>query len=45
MINSFLNKVDNYIEFLTINEIEDELRKFQRKQLIKITPIGKSQVW
>lgn len=43
MITSILDKVDNYIEFLTINEIEDELRKFQRKQLINIAPIGKSQ--
>ncbi|HEY6535581.1 MAG TPA: M14 family zinc carboxypeptidase [Candidatus Nitrosocosmicus sp.] len=41
-INSILDEVDNYSEFLTINEIEDELKKIQRNQLIPITAIGKS---
>ena len=37
-------RVDNYKEFLTVNELDDELRKFQRKDLIEINQIGKSQM-
>ena len=37
-----LNKVDNYMEFLTVNELENELQKFPRKDLIEISQIGKS---
>jgi hypothetical protein len=43
MIPTVLDKVDNYMEFLTVNELEHELREFQRKDLIKISQIGKSQ--
>jgi hypothetical protein len=41
MVHTVLDK-DNYTEFLTVNELEDELKKFQRKGLIKINQIGKS---
>jgi hypothetical protein len=42
MVSAVLNKVDDYTEFLTVNELEHELRKFQREGLIKISHIGKS---
>jgi len=42
MVLTVLDKVDNYTEFLTVNELEDELRNLQRKDLIKINHIGKS---
>ena len=42
MVLTVLDKVDNYTEFLTVNELEDELRNLQRKDLIKINQIGKS---
>jgi Zinc carboxypeptidase len=42
MVLTVLDKVDNYTEFLTVNELEGELKKFQRKDLIKINQIGKS---
>jgi zinc carboxypeptidase len=42
MALTVLDKVDNYMEFLTVNELADELRKFQRKDLIKINQIGTS---
>ena len=42
MILRILDNVDNYIDFLTVNELENELRKFQLKDLIEITQIGKS---
>jgi hypothetical protein len=38
-----LDRVDKFIEFLTVNELEDNLEKFQRKDLIKINQIGRSQ--
>jgi zinc carboxypeptidase len=43
MIPTVLDNVDNYTEFLTVNELEYELRKFQRKDLIKISQIGNSR--
>ena len=43
MIPAVLDNVDNYTEFLTVNELEYELRKFQRKDLIKISQIGNSR--
>ena len=42
MILRILDNVDNYIDFLAVNELENELRKFQLKDLIEITQIGKS---
>ena len=33
MVLTVLDKVDNYTEFLTVNELEDELRNLQRKDL------------
>ena len=42
MVLTVLDKVDNYTEFLTVNELEDELRNLQRKDSIKINQIGKS---
>lgn len=42
MLYTVLDKVDNYTEFLKVDELESELRKFQRKDSIKIDEIGKS---
>jgi len=42
MVLTVVDRVDNYKEFLTVNELDDELRKFQRKGLIEINQIGKS---
>ena len=42
MVLTIVDRVDNYKEFLTVNELDDELRKFQRKGLIEINQIGKS---
>src|SRR5215467_5170167 len=42
MALTVLGKVENYTEFLTVNELENELRQFQRKDLIEINEIGKS---
>ncbi|HET8794334.1 MAG TPA: M14 family zinc carboxypeptidase, partial [Nitrososphaeraceae archaeon] len=42
-VDTFLDKVDNFMEFLTVNELEQELEKLQRNDLIKINEIGRSQ--
>lgn len=43
MILMALDKFSNYTDFLTVIELEEELRKLQRKDIIKINYIGKSQ--
>ena len=42
MILTVLDKVDNYTEFLTVNELVNKLKKFERKDLIEINRIGRS---
>jgi hypothetical protein len=42
-VDTVLNKVENFMEFLTVNELEQELEKLQRNDFIKINEIGRSQ--
>ena len=43
LILTALDKISNYTDFLTVIELEEELRKLQRKDIIKINNIGESQ--
>ncbi|HET8793035.1 MAG TPA: M14 family zinc carboxypeptidase [Nitrososphaeraceae archaeon] len=42
-VDTFLDKVDNFMEFLTVNELKQELEKLQSNDWIKINEIGRSQ--
>ena len=39
---TILDKVNNFIEFLTVNELEQELKMLEKNDLVKINEIGKS---